>query len=197
MVARESWGKLGLEFASIVVGIFLALVANDWYQGKLDRDLGREALFYIRSEIAENRKEIEQKMPRIKAIQSLLQSYPEEGQMSVTQIIREMNVKLGHGFDMPLLKRSAWESAQSTGAAKHIKYAIVRELAVMATLEDLVEKRNDRLLSLVYNPDITDPTKVRGLITTAKMLGGDNIGTLNDLLKIYEKNIKLLDKELD
>ena len=194
---RVSFARLGMEFLSIVTGIFLALMANDYYQNRVDHRLGREALAHIRHEIQSNKLEIEKKMPRMQAVHALLETYQDQKDQSLVAIIGEMNKKLGHGFDAPLLQQAAFASARSTGVVKYIKYEIVRELSIMDSMEDLIDKRTDRMLALVYSPDIIDARHTQGLVITGKLLGADNIGTMKHLLKIYDKNLALIGEELD
>ena len=196
IVKSVNWGKLGLEFLSIIVGIFLALLANDYYQKLQNRKLGKQAMGHIRQEIMANKSEIETKLPHVKAIQNLVQQYTDLEGRSLMIIIGEMNQQMGHGFEMPVLQRGEWESAKSSGIVKHIPYHVVRELSQMSSMEDMVKKRGDRMLELIYNPDIVDGDKTEGLLVTAKLLIGDNLDTLAKLVKAYERILAILAKEL-
>ena len=194
---KETWGKLGLEFVSIVLGIFLALLANQWYEGKRNRDMGREALVHIREEIRANKREVERVLPQLEATQSLLNAYTGTEGKSMFAIVGEMSQRMDSGFQTPILQHGSWDSAQSTGLVKYIDYGIVRELSATASRENLVAKRSDRLLSLVYNPEVADPAKTPGLLITARLLGSDNIQTLKRLARDYDRNLTLIAKELD
>ncbi|MDJ0842141.1 MAG: hypothetical protein QNK37_36915, partial [Acidobacteriota bacterium] len=124
-----TWRTLGLEFLSIVTGISLALLANDWHRDWSNRKRGKESLEHIRQEIMRNHNDIEKTLPRLKEALDLLKEYQGVTDKAMVEVLSEIIQKQKHGFNFPILQHPSWETAKSTGTVKFMDTGVARDLS--------------------------------------------------------------------
>ncbi len=60
---RISWGVLAIEAGAIFLSVLLGFAVSEWRQESRNDDLRRQALENFRSELADNQREIEARLP--------------------------------------------------------------------------------------------------------------------------------------
>ncbi|MCG8672329.1 MAG: hypothetical protein MI867_23180 [Pseudomonadales bacterium] len=188
-----TWRTLSLEFLSIVTGITLALLANDWHRDWTDTKRGRESLEHIREEIISNRGDILETLPRLEEALDLLKDYREVNDKAMVEVLSEIIQKQKHGFNFPILQHPSWENAKSTGTVKFMDPAVARELSRLEISLKLQEKRVDRLMDLIYDAAATDPEKTSGLITIGLILSSDELYGLKEVNQTYERMLQRME----
>ncbi|MDJ0836626.1 MAG: hypothetical protein QNK37_08915 [Acidobacteriota bacterium] len=188
-----TWRTLVLEFLSIVTGISLALLANDWHRDWTSRKRGKESLEHIRREIMRNYNDIEKTLPRLEEALDLLKEYQGVTDKAMVGVLSEIIQKQKHGFNFPLLQHPSWETAKNTGTVKFMDAGVARDLSRLEISLNLQEKRVDRLMNLIYNPEATDPEKTSGLITIGLILASDELYGLREVNQTYERMLRRME----
>ena len=104
------WGQLFIEAALVVFSVLLALSVKSCSDAQAQEKLANQALRNFKSEITENKAEIENVVAYHKSLFDTLSSE---------------NPPTGITLRSPTIQNNAWEAAQSTGAISYVDFAIV------------------------------------------------------------------------
>jgi len=115
----------------VVLSVLLALGLNSWREGRAHRDLAQRALQNVVDEAMENCHKIETLLPYHRSVFALEREY--EG--------------LGEVF----IRNDAWLSAQTAGAAHHIKYEVAVVIGSIHALQNEHQRLVEAGISAVYN----------------------------------------------
>ncbi len=118
---NASWGYLALEAGLIVLSVLLAFGIQEWRQGQRDAASAERAREAIRREIVANRAEVE----------NLLEVHRHE----IERIRQDSSNRLMVNWQTSVLQNSAWETAQSTGAAAHLDFDVAEAAAVVRQVQ--------------------------------------------------------------
>ncbi|HOX26068.1 MAG TPA: hypothetical protein PLL30_09105 [Candidatus Krumholzibacteria bacterium] len=128
----------------VVLGVVLALAANEWRQDRADRAHADRALAAIAEELRSNREGVlaageyhEERMSRIYG------RGPQEPRLEARDFPR--------GFISPArVFRTAWDTAGETGALEHLDYAKVLALSRVYASQDRYEHQARTAGELIY-----------------------------------------------
>src|SRR5690606_10279309 len=133
------WGTLVVEATFTVLAILLALAADDWRQRRENRALADAALSTFAREIGDNSR-------RLAAVRPYHDSLAAGFARASLVTGRGEPAALGtvhpqfRGVTPPVLLSTAWQSALTTGALRHVDYATIQALAsVYAAQESLAD----------------------------------------------------------
>lgn len=138
--------KISIEIASVVFAVLLALGLNHWREDRNDKVLAEKALQNIIIEIKSNIKNIESDVNEYEVIHDTLTS-------------RKKNIKKGIISDMsfsynhPILSKSAWQMANTTGAIKDMDIDIMMDLSDLYTFQDIFQKNGFEYFSAFTSLD--------------------------------------------
>ncbi len=145
-------GRFLFESLLIVISIVLGLGLNEWRQDRADMELADTALQSCLRELKENREKVSRRMPihsqvwdQLKVIAAREGTVP-----SLLTVMAEIMPE--HGLQLPSLDRVAWETAQGTGALRHMPYEDVSRLSELYNSQSLgltatVGRLSDRVFS--------------------------------------------------
>jgi hypothetical protein len=144
------WRPILLEAFFVVLGVVLALAANEWRQSIADRRSAARALESIREEIASNRQAVLasaryhiQLTDTLNALRRLAASAPDSGVPSPRVF--------SQGFVSPAaLLSTAWEAAAATDAVRHMDHDDVLVLARIYEQQRRYATQTDEIGGLIY-----------------------------------------------
>ena len=128
--SRIPWTKIVLESFFVMLGVLLALIADEWRQNHDDEQRADRALTSVIDELARNRKAVAQSLDYHLEITSRLRQFEEQLQSGQTTASTPDGTLFKAGFLHPAaLTSTAWDSAKATDAVSHMPYERVLELA--------------------------------------------------------------------
>lgn len=125
---RELIGPALFEATFVVLGVILALAANEWREARQHRAEGAGARSAIANELRENRRLLDSSRTYHRHLMQGIYGAPPSAPVQVTLFDR--------GFIMPAqVSTTAWEVASETGALAHIPYEEVLAISQVIALE--------------------------------------------------------------
>jgi hypothetical protein len=135
-----------------VLGVVLALAANEWRQGVADRRSAGTALASIREELESNRElvlgSVQYHLQLTDTLAALRRRSANEGGAAPLPDARIF----AQGFVRPAtLLSTAWETATTTDVVRHMSHADVLALARMYEQQRRYAAQTERIGDLIYN----------------------------------------------
>ena len=132
------------EATFVVLGVILALAANEWRQARADQEASRRALAAILEEIQANRDAVAVAMEYHHGLIAMLTAEHEnEWTPTPSQFPR--------GFISPArTSRTAWDSASETGVLAKLDYANVVELSRVYAQQERYEFQARSVGEIIY-----------------------------------------------
>jgi len=200
--SAQSWREVFKQLAIITAGVLIAL-ALDGVVGWFDhRKLVREALNNLRSEMADNVKEVQGLFAKIAEERQNLDHASELSQM-VLDKKKIDHLSLSLEFHSAELKDASRTTAEVTGAFGYMDYADVERIAgvygLQTTFNRAQERANEHFVtafagaSLLANPDQADAERVKQwrseiVLTLAALTVEEQIG--QQLVKRYNEALE-------
>lgn len=146
--ARIPWRQIFLESFFVVLGVVLALAANEWRRSANERALAREAENGIIAEFETNREAVRNAAVYHLALTDSLMRYL--GQTGGPR--REVHPGLfSRGFVSPApLLSTAWEAASATGAVNRMSYDRVLAYATMYQRQEEYAVQSHQVAEMLY-----------------------------------------------
>lgn len=148
--APLDWRPILLEACLVVLGVVLALAANEWRRAHNDRASAAAAMASIREELATNRTAVlESARYHIQLSDSLIAlrngapgpAGPRTADISV----------FSRGFVLPArLLHTAWDAAEATGAVRHMGLDDVLLLSRVYDEQDYYRRQTDQVGQLIF-----------------------------------------------
>jgi hypothetical protein len=147
------WRRILLESFFVMLGVLLALAADQWRESANQRRKAVTALASIREEVEANRKAVRQSLDYHVSLRGEL--------LAFTRRTREQGGRVesglpdrrifSQGFIKPAsLLHTAWEAANATEAVSHMEYADVLALARVYEQQRHYESQAEQVGELVY-----------------------------------------------
>ena len=125
---RKLVGPALFEAAFVVLGVVLALAANEWREARLHRAEGESARTAIANELRENRRLLDSSRTYHRQVMGGVFSAPPATTFTVQHF--------SGGFIQPAqVSTTAWEVASETGALAHMPYQEVLAISQVVALE--------------------------------------------------------------
>ena len=150
LASTKSWRlkwplKIAAEVALISVGVFLALMAQQWREQTHARELARDSLQRFRVELVRNRKSIEAVKDHHKSLRDGLQRYlaadPNERDRQAVQV---------RGLQPATFERTAWDLALATQSLANIDSHLAFELSRIYGLQTRYDDQTRSMLHAIY-----------------------------------------------
>jgi hypothetical protein len=147
---RVDWRSILLEAFFVVLGIVLALGANEWRQTQIDERNARQALASIREEMEANRAAVVRSAEyHIQITDSISALTRRAGPGAVPLPDRSL---FSRGFINPApVVTTAWEAAGAVDAVRHMPYADVLIIARMYEQQDRYSTQSELAGGVIYN----------------------------------------------
>lgn len=172
-----------LEIAVILVGVMLALLANEWRESRAIADSTQKALRSLASEMQHN---------HIQVVRTYTYYRSTLQQIDALKNIRSEEVTIGYGYELenwkgmalPMLRSSTYDMTVSTGVIKDIDFETADSLALIYNVQSVIEQLDRALLARsVTDPDITKLDSVQYMFTLYNELFPSLIGVYQQLGK--------------
>ncbi len=181
---RELAGPALFEAAFVVLGVILALAANEWRQSRQDRQRVTVATNAIAAEIESNR-------AAVAAASAYHSSILDSLRVNGSPSWRPSPAMFSRGFVSPAqLSSTAWQSAGTTGVVEHMPYQVVlrlsRAYATQARYDHQAQSIGEVLYGELYR------TGVQGVTGNYRNLGnliGAFLYRERQLLAVYDSTL--------
>jgi hypothetical protein len=200
--SAQSWREIFKQLAIITAGVLIALALDgvvSWFD---HRKLVREALNNLRSEMADNLREVQGLFPHILEERQNLEHADELAQMLLDRKKFE-HLSLNLEFHGAEVKDASRTTAEVTGAFGHMEYGDVERIAAVYGLQTSFNRAQERAnehfvatfagASLLANPDKADAERVKQwkseiVLTLAALTVEEQIG--QQLVKRYNQALE-------
>jgi len=181
--------RLGLEIASLAIGVALALSVNQWNENRKNENAAEEALSYVASELAVNLKIIR----KVNEINIKLLTFLENLPPSVDS---DSNETFSPGIQ---IRDSAWKALNASGASSHIDYQTLIPLAEIYSFQDIYKAYGFRIVEGHINASLItaasgsaiDQTKMtQELLPNIRLM----VSIEKHLIELYQASIEQLEK---
>ena len=143
---RSRWLlKIFVEVAFISIGVFLALMGEQWRERAHARELARGSLQRFRVEIVRNRKSIEAVKDYHKTVLTTLQQY-----MDADAAQRDRQQVRVRGLQPATLEHTAWDLALASQSLADIDPNLAFELSRIYGLQTRYEEVTRSILQAIY-----------------------------------------------
>jgi hypothetical protein len=124
MVSFNRFRTIVVEVGSIVIGVLVALGANEWNENRVHRERADEALINIASEIVSNQK--------------LLRYVHENNSRIVNSALAEETSDEDNQFVPGLqIQGTAWKTMIATGVAEYIEYDVLHSISAVYSIQEI------------------------------------------------------------
>jgi hypothetical protein len=145
------WRPIFLEAFFVVLGVVLALAANEWRQGVSDRRSARTALESIQEELQSNRQLVLASVQYHLALVDTLSAIRRRAAGASDSAQLPDGRVFSQGFVRPAaLLSTAWETAAATDVVRHISHDEVLMLARTYEQQRRYATQGDRIGELIY-----------------------------------------------
>lgn len=132
------------EAGFVVLGVVLALAANEWRQARADESQSRQAVVSILEELKSNREAMAASMDYHHGLMEMLMAEHEEGWVPEAR-------QFPRGFVFPAgVSRTAWETASETGALSKTDFEVVVELSKIYAQQERYEFQARSVGEIIY-----------------------------------------------
>jgi hypothetical protein len=177
--------KVGLEVLLISVGVFLALMGEQWRENAHTRELAEDSLRRFRTEIVSNRKAVaavkDYHVTLLKGLRGYLAADPKARQTNSVQI---------RGLQPVFFDQTAWDLALATQSLAHIDPQIAFGLSRIYGLQRTYGDLTGRIMQAIYLRPVTE--NFEGLTNYY----GDLVLWEPQLLQMYDEILPEIDRAL-
>lgn len=188
-LSRGTYGKILLEVALITLGVFLALLGNEWREGALHRQLAEDTLRRFRTEFQANRAAVDAVRETHVASLKKVQDY-----FSADAAGRSAT---GYPFlstNPAFLEYTAWDLAIATQALTYVEPDLAQAVAhVYAVQRQLDDATRDITLVMYARAGDVDPVPLTRSLAT---YFGDCTLIEPRLMRLYDEILPRLDARL-
>jgi len=167
-----SWKALFVEVVLIVLGLSLALMANEWREGRKDQRLAEAAMKSISRELQANQTFLENRVPYYEAlVDSVVVILEAEGPDAAIRPIPGWR-----GLQPPLLRSSSYQAALATQAFVHVDYQLVDVLSQVYAVQDVYRLLIEKYVDLFLSDDLDTMREMRTAFQDLASLGREVMG---------------------
>lgn len=183
---RRAWLlKIILEVVLISIGVFLALMAEQWRERARDRDLAEASLRGFRSEILRNRRAVEGvKEYHAGVLKQLRDYFAADPKKRTTE-----NIQIS-GLQPVFFEQTAWDLALATQALAHIEPELALGLSRAYGLQRTYLEMTGGIMQAIYLRPLQE--NFEGLLSYY----GDIVLWEPQLLQMYEALVPQIDRAL-
>lgn len=184
--ARSGWVlKVGLEVVLITVGVFAALMADQWRERAHERRLAQDALRRFRAEIVANRNAVAAVKDYHVTLNESLRAY-----LSADPKTRSRETVRIHGLQPAFFEETAWDLALATQSLSHIDSDLAYRLSRAYGLQRAYGQFTRSIMQAIYLQPIEE--NFAGLAAYY----GDVVLWEPQLLQMYDDILPRIDRAL-
>lgn len=149
---RDKAPELTLEVVSIVLAVLVALGVDQWRQSLADAALADTARVGVLEEIGSNRQELLDSRVSNAALTERIQAA-----LASAEVVRELDIR----FEFALLSTAAWETAQITGALRHLDFDWVEDISRLHRVQMLFDEAQEGMVQSISGLTVSGPDELR------------------------------------
>lgn len=144
--------KTLIDIVPVLVGILLALIINNWQQTVSEKRYIEGSIKAIIRENQSNIAELSNSLKRQQIFMDTLKKYSAD-EYSLYDVIQRVP-----GLTTPDLKSTTWKFLIQDSKHTLVNYEFINKLAEIEKYETLVNRHNQKVLDMIYQPSFfTDP----------------------------------------
>jgi len=177
--------KIVLEVALITLGVFLALIADEWREDAQNRQMALSSLRAFRTELAANRKAVALVKDYHVALQGRLRAY-----LAADPRTRRADAIQLRGVQPVFFEDTAWQLAIATQSLAHIEQALAFRISRVYGLQRTYTDESRSILQVIFMKPLVE--NFDGLVSYF----GDIVIWEPRLLQQYDEVLPLIDRAL-
>ena len=182
---RPGWAlKIALEVVLITVGVFVALMGDQWRENAHERQLAADSLRRFRTEIAANRKAVEAVKEYHVTLLEGIRAYLADPKTRSRDTVRI------RGLRPVFFEHTAWDLALATQSLPHIDSDLAFKLSRVYALQGAYAQFTLAIMQAIYLRSMTE--NFEGLAAYY----GDLVLWEPQLLQMYDELLPLIDRAL-
>ena len=190
-LSRRSLKGLVIEVVFIVLGVMVALAANEWRENHALDKRTDAALENIRLEIVRNQQTLQQRLPYHEALRDSLESYlPELRNVSFGQV-SERRLGMQRGLYFLLVYDAAWQTALTSQVLSNVDYETLTVLSTIYQVQEYLKTVEDRTTGIITPANLQGENFYYAFILFRPAIR-DIVGLEQNLLTLYDDALQRL-----
>ena len=190
-LSRRSLKGLVIEVVFIVLGVMVALAANEWRENHALDKRTDAALENIRLEIVRNQQTLQQRLPYHEALRDSLESYlPELRNVSFGQV-SERRLGMQRGLYFLLVYDAAWQTALTSQVLSNVDYETLTVLSTIYQVQAYLKTVEDRTTGIITPANLQGENFYYAFILFRPAIR-DIVGLEQNLLTLYDDALQRL-----
>lgn len=191
-LSGRSIGALLLEVFLIILGVMVALAANEWREGRAVEQRTELALENIRLEIARNQRSMQERLTYHEALRDSIRAYlPDLKDVSYEAVDRD-RLGMPRGLRFLLIYDAAWQTALASQVLPHVDYETLAVLSTIYQVQDNLKLSENRLLGILFTQDNFRDGYLYYAVLVAQPILNDLIGLERNLRQLYDEALQRL-----
>ncbi len=192
---KISWGILAIEAGAIFLSVLLGFAVSEWRQESRNDDICRQALENFRTELADNQREIEARLPYHTGVLEGLRTVVQSGE--VPRSFAEMSEQSGfNGPSVAFLQQTALRTADVTGALALLDYQTTKTVTAVYELQRLLQLTQEAIANAALNPMMFAPDNLSATMVSLMTYFEIVVEYENALMLAYPDVLAHLDAQL-
>jgi hypothetical protein len=192
---RRTIGSLLFEVVLIAVGVFLALLANNWNEDREHHGRARAALQYFLGEMDTNRATVQRERTYHETLAQELDVFLHSNEpLSQERLTKEVHFT---GMHPIIFEHTAWDLALATQALSYIEPDLAFNISKVYTQQNAFQTLENSFLASAFTPASMAGDNLKGLATAMRTYLGDVNVQEPLIISSYDKVIPDIKRILD
>ena len=191
---RRSVGGLLLEVFFIVLGVMIALAANEWREQRALDTRTNTALENIRLEILRNQQTMQQRLPYHEALRDSLENYLPELRGVSFQQVSERRLGMQRGLFFLLVYDAAWQAALTSEVLSNVDYETLTVLSTIYQVQAYLKTVEERTAGIMTPANLQRENLYFAFLLFRPTIR-DIVGLEQNLLSLYDEALQRLNPE--
>ncbi len=178
--SRFTWSGFALEVLSIVIGVLLALMVNEFREYRNEQQLVRDAFQSIAMEVEANKEFIETRIPYWRelsvSLDSLVSTHGPDRLMS------DVNIPGFRGFNPPILNAASFETAIASQALRYMDFGVANGLSRLYSFQSFYLKIADTYMGSIIQGNRTSISQARAAVVEMLTVGTELVSAYDQVL---------------
>ncbi len=192
--SRRPLGPLLLEVFFIVLGVMMALAANEWRENRALDKRTDAALENIRLEILRNQQTLQQRLPYHEALRDSLDSYLPEIRNTSFPNVSERRLGMQRGLYFLLVYDAAWQTALTSQVLSNVDYEMLTVLSTIYQVQAYLQTVEERTTRIISPNNLRKENLYYAFILFRPAIR-DIVGLEQNLLSLYDEALQRLSPE--
>jgi hypothetical protein len=191
---NNAWSTLAIESVLIVLSVILGFLVTEWRQASENEQLARTARQTILDEVVGNYRRVQGALSYHRVLRDTLQALSDPSPQTVSRVAQAgvLDASGRSGIAAPADPLStAWTSAQSTGAVRHMAWQDVNAFAQAYARQKLYARHNGWLGQSLFQTSLSEDGGLYDALRKPRLLPliGQFIAQERQLLQRYRTTL--------